>query len=121
MGSMETRALRYLIGRDEYPLPSDSDIGRIAGTYHAWRGEAGAGEYSDVPGFCKSATPDDIRKRGHALTPGRYVDSATAEDDAEPFEERMQRLATTLSLQRTEAAKLNAAIEANLKELGYCA
>ncbi len=31
----------------------------------------------------------------------------------------MKRLATTLRQQQTEAAKLDAAIEMNLKELGY--
>lgn len=40
---------------------SDEDINRIAGTYDAWRGEPGAGDYEDVPGFCKSATTDGIR------------------------------------------------------------
>ena len=28
---------------------------KIAGTYHAWRGDEGAAEYEDVPGFCKAA------------------------------------------------------------------
>ncbi len=45
------------------------DIARIADTYHAWRGEDGAGEYADVPGFCKSAALEELRKHGHALTP----------------------------------------------------
>jgi type I restriction enzyme M protein len=40
-------------------------------TYHAWRGEQDAGPYEDVPGFCKSATLEEIRKHGHVLTPGR--------------------------------------------------
>ena len=38
---------------------------------HAWRGEPEAGEYVDVPGFCKSATLEEIRKHGHVLTPSR--------------------------------------------------
>ncbi len=72
---------------------TDEDIARIAGTYHAWRGDKDAGEYADVPGFCKAATLDDIRKHGHVLTPGRYVGAEAAEDDGEPFEEKMKRLA----------------------------
>ena len=78
-----------------------------------------AGEYEDVPGFCKAATLDEIRKHGHVLTPGRYVGAEEVEDDGEPFEEKMQRLAATLREQQAEAAKLDAAIAANLKELGY--
>jgi type I restriction enzyme M protein len=77
------------------------------------------GDYKDLPGFCKSATLDDIRKHGHVLTPGRYVGAETQEDDGEPFEDKMKRLTATLREQQAEAAKLDAAIDANLKELGY--
>ena len=98
---------------------TDEDIARIAGTYHAWRGDKDAGEYADVPGFCKSATLEEIRKHGYVLTPGRYVGAEDVEDDGEPFEEKMKRLAATLREQQAEAAKLDAAIAANLKELGY--
>ena len=41
------------------------------------------------------------------------------EDDGEPFEEKMQRLTVQWQEQVSEARKLDAAIEANLKELGY--
>src|SRR5882724_4967300 len=98
---------------------TDEDIARIAGTYHAWRGEKEAGEYADVPGFCKSAPLEEVRKHGHVLTPGRYVGAEAQEDDGEPFDEKMQRLTATLREQQAEAAKLDAAIAANLKELGY--
>ena len=37
----------------------------------------------------------------------------------EPFDEKMQRLAAQLREQQAEAAKLDATIAANLKELGY--
>jgi type I restriction enzyme M protein len=75
--------------------------------------------YTDVPGFCKSAALDEVRKHGHVLTPGRYVGAEAAEDDGEPFEDKMKRLAETLHEQQKEAAKLDAAIAANLKGLGY--
>jgi len=65
------------------------------------------------------ASSDDIRKHGHVLTPGRYVGAAAQEDDGEPFEERMLRLSALWREHRAEAARLDAAIEANLKELGY--
>ena len=72
-----------------------------------------------MPGFCKVAKLDDIRKHGQVLTPGRYVGAEAAEDDDEPFEEKMRRLTATLRQQQAEAAKLDVAIAANLKELGY--
>jgi type I restriction enzyme M protein len=53
------------------------------------------------------------------LTPGRYVGAEAIEDDSEPFEEKMRRLTATLQKQQAEAIKLDAAIAANLKELGY--
>jgi type I restriction enzyme M protein len=76
-------------------------------------------QYEDIPGFCKSATLDEIRKHGHVLTPGRYVGAEALADDGEPFEEKMRRLVATLREEQAEAAKLDAAIAANLKELGY--
>jgi len=75
--------------------------------------------YADIPGFCKSATLEDIRKHGHVLTPGRYVGAEAQEDHGEPFEEKMKRLAATLRAQQAEAAKLDETIAANLKELEY--
>ena len=53
------------------------------------------------------------------LTPGRYVGAEAVENDGEPFEEKMKRLTATLREQQAEAAKLDSAIAANLKELGY--
>ncbi len=95
------------------------DIARIAGSYHAWRGENDAGAYADVAGFCKIATIEDIRKHGHVLTPGRYVGADVQEDDGEPFEVKMKRLTATLREQTVDARRLDATIEANLRELGY--
>ena len=115
---IDARKLGPLVDRTHREL-SDEDIARIADTYHAWRGEKEAGEYADVPGFCKSAPLDEVRKHGHVLTPGRYVGAEAQEDDGEPFADKMKRLTATLREQQAEAAKLDAAIAANLKELGY--
>ncbi|HXH07934.1 MAG TPA: class I SAM-dependent DNA methyltransferase [Vicinamibacterales bacterium] len=115
---IDARKLGRMVDRTHREL-TDEDIARIAGTYHAWRGEKEAGAYTDVPGFCKSATLEEVRKHGHVLTPGRYVGAEAREDDGEPFDEKMKRLVATLREQQAEAAKLDAAIAANLKELGY--
>jgi type I restriction enzyme M protein len=115
---IDARKLGVLVDRTRREL-TDDEIKKIADTYHAWRGEKDAGEYQDVPGFCKSATLDEIRKHGHVLTPGRYVGAAEQQDDGEPFEEKMARLSALWREQRAQAARLDAAIEANLRELGY--
>ncbi len=115
---IDARKLGRMVDRTHREL-TDEDIARIANTYHAWRGEKEAGEYADVPGFCKSAPLDEVRKHGHVLTPGRYVGAEAQEDDGEPFEDKMQRLTATLREQQAEAAKLDAVIAANLRELGY--
>jgi len=115
---LDARKLGTLVDRTHREL-TEADLAKIAGTYHAWRGDEDAGEYADTPGFCKSATLDDIRKHGYVLTPGRYVGAEAAEDDGEPFEEKMKRLAAMLREQQAEAAKLDSAIVANLEELGY--
>ena len=115
---IDARKLGTLTDRVHREL-TDDDIAKIARTYHAWRGDTDATDYTDVPGFCKAAALEEIQKHGHVLTPGRYVGAEAVEDDGEPFEEKMQRLATTLREQQAEATKLDAAIAANLKELGY--
>jgi len=136
---IDARKLGMMIDRVHREL-TDEDIAKIADTYHAWRlpapsaarqaggdsitpsplaGEGGGEGYKDIPGFCKAATLADIRKHGHVLTPGRYVGAEAQEDDGEPFDEKMGRLVAQLREQQAEAAKLDAAIAANVKELGY--
>lgn len=72
-----------------------------------------------MAGFCKRAPLEEVRKHGHVLTPGRYVGAEAQEDDGEPFDAKMRRLAATLREQQAEGARLDAAIGANLRELGY--
>jgi type I restriction enzyme M protein len=108
MGEMTDRTHKTL--RDE-------DIAKIAGAYHAWRTTNGA--YADVPGFCKAAALDEVRKHGHVLTPGRYVGTEELEDDGEPFEDRMSRLTSLLHEQQVESLRLDADITDALRKIGY--
>ncbi len=116
---IDARKLGTLIDRVHREL-TEEDIQEVAGSYHAWRGDKDhKGKYADVPGFCKAATLDEIRKHNHILTPGRYVGAAEVEDDGEPFEEKMTRLTVALREQMGEAAKLDRLIWANLEDIGY--
>ncbi len=45
--------------------------------------------------------------------------TAAVEDDDEPFEDKMRRLTSILRQQLAEAAKLDATVMANLRNLGY--
>ncbi len=120
---IDARKLGVLIDRVHREL-TDEEIRRLADTYHAWRGDKASGErqppgYADIPGYCKSATTDEIKNHGYVLTPGRYVGAEELEEDDEPFDEKMQRLVMTLNEQFAESANLETAIRSNLKGLGY--
>ncbi len=113
---IDARRMGALIDRVHRELSAE-DITTIAGVYHNWRNEKGA--YEDKAGWWKSATLDDIKKHDYVLTPGRYVGAEEVEDDGEPFEEKMQRLTTTLYAQFKESAKLEKTIRKNLEFLGF--
>jgi len=113
---IDARKLGYMVDRTRREF-ADEDIQKIADTYHAWRGEQGAGTYEDVPGFCKAARLEEIRGHGHVLTPGRYVGAAAIEDDGTPFSERFARLKAKLDEQFAEGEELEARIQAQLARL----
>ncbi|MCP5107037.1 MAG: N-6 DNA methylase, partial [bacterium] len=115
---IDARKMGALIDRTHREL-SEADIARIAGTYHAWRGEAGAGEYADIPGFCKEAAIEEIKAHGYVLTPGRYVGAEAVEDDGIPFAEKMSALSAKLYEQFKKSEELEQAIKKNLEALGY--
>ena len=115
---IDARKMGSLIDRTHRELSSD-EIAEIARTYHAWRGEKKDGNYEDKPGFCKSATLEDIKSHHYVLTPGRYVGAEATQDDGVPFEEKMAELSATLYEQMRESIELDAVIRKNLEVLGY--
>ena len=116
---IDARKLGTMVDRIHRELTAE-DIRKIADTYHSWRGDRDSRKkYADVPGFCKSATLDEIRAHGHILTPGRYVGAEAAEADDELFEEKMKRLTAALNAQFEVSSRLESAIRENLKKLGY--
>lgn len=110
MGTLTDRVHREL---------TDEDIAKIAGTYHAWRRDKKAGEYEDVPGFCKSEKTKKIEERGYILTPGRYVGAAPEVEDGELFNDKMKRLTAELKKQMNESNSLEKKVKKNLEGLGY--
>jgi type I restriction enzyme M protein len=111
---IDARNMGALINRRTRELTNE-DIRKIADTYHNWKKNDGS--YEDIPGFCKSATLDDVRKLDYVLTPGRYVGLPEEEDDFD-FEERVKKLTAELKAQMEESAKLDERIKENLAKVG---
>ncbi|MEU2464410.1 class I SAM-dependent DNA methyltransferase [Streptomyces sp. NPDC012486] len=110
LGEMADRTLRVL---------APADIERVASTFRAWRGVNEAPTYEDVPGFCRSASLEEMRENDFALTPGRYVGVAEAAEDpdAEPTEAKVERLTKELFMHFEEAERLEAAVREQLERV----
>jgi type I restriction enzyme M protein len=112
---IDASELGFMVNRRNREF-TDTDIQQIADTYHAWKSPDSG--YSDIKGFCKSATLDDIRKHNYVLTPGRYVGIPDEEDDGIPFEEKIGILTSELKAQMQEAELLDKEIETQLSKIG---
>lgn len=78
---IDARRLGIMTDRTHKEL-TDSDIESVVGAYHRWRGISKSNKaavYADIPGFCRSATIQEIREHKFALVPGRYVGFAPEE------------------------------------------
>jgi type I restriction enzyme M protein len=114
---IDAHALGHMVSRTNREL-TDTDIARIADTYHVWRGEgADLKPYEDVPGFCVSVDLETIREHQHVLTPGRYVGSEAVEDDGEPLGEKVTRLTAEIQEGFAERAGLQSKVLAALGAL----
>ncbi len=109
MGTAVSRKLVELTGGE------DGDIERLANTYKAYVD----GSLEDEKGYCAVVTLEDIQNQNYILTPGRYVGFSEAEEDDEPFEEKMQRLSTELYQLFDESHELEDSIREKLKALGF--
>jgi len=115
---IDARKLGRMVDRVQRVF-DDEDIGRIARTYHAWRGQAEAGAYEDVPGFCRGVGAEEVAKHDFVLTPGRYVGAEEVEDDGEEFDAKMRRLVSNLNSYFIESSRMTGEIALVLKRLGY--
>lgn len=106
MGTMVSRKLREF---------TDNDIAKVAGAFDAFRD----GTLEEEKGFSAAVSTEDIAKQDYILTPGRYVGIADAEEDDEPFEEKMARLTSEISKCFEESNRLQEQIKKNLEAIGY--
>lgn len=114
---IDARKLGRMVDRVQRVF-EDEDIGRIARTYHAWRGQADAGAYEDVPGYCRGVGVEEVAKHDFVLTPGRYVGAEDVEKDATGFIARIQGLSKQLVEQMQASRTLDGQIEQALSLLG---
>jgi type I restriction enzyme M protein len=115
---IDARELGTMISRKQKEL-SEKDIAKIASMYHNWRGKEFEKEYSDIAGFCKSASIQDVRKNNYILSPGRYIDFKDVEEDIVAFDEKMKLLTGNLKDQMQKASTIDNAIKENLNKIGY--
>ncbi len=108
MGYLEDRVHRVL---------AEEDINKISDTYHNWK--KNPDKYEDIKGFCKSAERGEVEKHGFVLTPGRFVGIKDVIDDGVPFEEKMQKLTSTLKEQFAKEEVMNAEIKKQLAKIGF--
>lgn len=108
LGTMVNRRLRIF---------NEEDIIKITDAYHQWRNNTG--NYNDKEGFCKAATLEEVKANNNVLSPGRFVGTEAEEDDAVPFEEKMNMLTQQLKAQFEEGDQLEAQIRENLKIIGF--
>ena len=119
---IDARKMGYMVDRKHRDFTegiqedgSIGDIDKLAETFTAFQ----EGTLEDVKGFCAVATTEDIARQDYILTPGRYVGIEEQEDDGEPFEEKMTRLTSELSVMFEKSHDLEDEIRKKLGAIGY--
>jgi type I restriction enzyme M protein len=115
---IDARSMGHKISRTQIEL-IDDEIQRVASCYHAWRGTVENVEYTDTPGFCRSATLVEIEAAGFMLSPGRFVGAPESEEDEMAFEETIAMLLDQLAEESAENERLSEEVKTALAELGY--
>ncbi len=106
MGVMVTRKSREL---------TLQDISKLADIYNRYENNT----LEDEKGYCAVVNTEDIAKQDYILTPGRYVGIEDAEEDDEPFNDKMARLTSDLSAFFAQSDNLQRDIKERLGEIGF--
>jgi len=118
---IDARNLGFLKTRKNLEFTQE-DIDKVASTYHNWKNStvtlSGVEGYSDIQGFCKSVSIEEVKALNYVVTPGRFVGLPDDEDDFN-FEERFNTLKAELEKQIAEEGELNKRILNNLNKIQY--
>lgn len=107
--------LGYMINRKNRAF-AESDVQQVKDTYHNWLNRPDA--YTDIKGFCKSASLEEVEKHKYVLTPGRYVGIPELEDDGIPYAEKIKAIQEDLVTQYEESKIIDISLFENLKKVG---
>jgi type I restriction enzyme M protein len=111
---IDARKMGTMISRKNREMTAE-DIARIAETFEAFD----TGTLENTKGFCAAVRTEEIAKQDYILTPGRYVGIEEQEDDGEPFEEKMTRLTSELSVMFKRSHELEDEIKSRLGAIGF--
>lgn len=111
---VDARSLGTMVSRRNKEL-TDEDIKKISSAFDEFH----AGTLTEEKGFSAIASLEEIGKQNFILTPGRYVGIAEQEEDLEPFDDKMKRLTSELSVMFKKSRELEEEIKKNLGAIGY--
>ena len=114
---IDARQMGRKITRTQIEM-TDEEVERIAETYHAWRGTSKS-EYTNEPGYCKSATLEEVASFNFTLSPGHYVGAPESEEDEIAFEERMATLVDQLADEMAQNERLGREVRQALTRVGH--
>lgn len=115
LGTMVNRRLRELTDYRDEQTGDKGDIQILADTYNAYI----KGTLEDIEGFCHITTLEEIEKQDFILAPGRYIKFTDEDLDQEPFEEKMGRLTSELSVMFNKSIQLHDEIRKQLEAIGF--
>ncbi len=97
---------------------TEEDRAKVTATYHNWQQVGYKETYRDIPEFCYSASFDDVKKKGFALVPSRYIKFANRDENID-FDTKMKTLQGELKDLLIQEKQSKADLLAVFKELGY--
>ena len=97
---------------------TEDDRKKVADVFHAWQQEGYEENYQNIPEFCYSASYDEVKEKGFALVPSRYIEFVNRDENID-FDSKMSQLQTELTdlLKQEEESKKD--LLGVFKELGY--
>jgi type I restriction enzyme M protein len=100
---------------------SESDIQKVASTYHNWQlvqTHGRASQYQNIPEFCYSASFEEIEKKDFSLVPSKYIEFVNRDENID-FDEKMKAMQTEMGELLKAETKSKADLLTVFKELGY--